>query len=211
MAGESLEQADIGWHGIEGDRRCGFVQSRSTSDFPWLTMRQVPALTRYVPAVGMVVTPEGRRLAVDSEELAAELSEACGGPVHLHRDARGVFDAFPLSLMSLQSVAALGAMIGRELAPHRFRTGIVADLPGSGDFPEDELMGRTIALGGSVQVRLGLRDPRYMVVNFDPETAERDPSVLRAIARRRQKCLGVYGSIVRPGAVRVGDQITVVA
>lgn len=211
MAGEELAEADVGWHGVEGDRRHAFVQSDSRSDFPWLTMRQVPALTRYVPDGEAVRTPAGRLLDLDSEELAAELAAAHGGPVHLHRDARGLFDAFPVSLVSLQTVAALSATVGRDLAPHRFRATLIADLPGTLDFPEDELVGRTIAVGDELQVRLDVRDSRCMVVNFDPETAERDPSVLRAIAGGRGNCLGVYGSVVRPGAVRVGDAVTVAA
>lgn len=212
MAGERLGEASVGWHGIDGDRRYAFVQSGNSSDFPWLTIRQVPALTTYVPGGdGAVRTPDGRVLAVDSEELAAELAAAHGGPVHLHRDARGLFDAFPLSLLSVQTVAALSAMVGRPLEPHRFRMTVIADLPGGADFPEDELVGRTIALGSEVQMRLDVRDSRCMVVNFDPETAERDPAVLRAVVARREQCLGVYGSVVRPGVVRAGDPIAVVA
>lgn len=211
MAGEPLEEATVGWHGIDGDRRCAFVQSGSTSDFPWLTMRQVPALTRYVPQDGAVRTPDGRLLDLDSAELAAELAAAHGGPVHLHRDARGLFDAFPLSLTSVQTVATLSGMVGRTLEPHRFRMTVIADLPTPSPFPEDELVGRTIALGDEVRMRLDVRDSRCMVINFDPETAERDPAILRAVAGQREQCLGVYGSVVRPGVVRAGDPIAVVA
>lgn len=89
-------------------------------------------------------TPDGRLLGLDSQELVAELAAAPGGPVHLHRDARGLFDAFPLSLMTLQTIAALSAEVGRSLEPHRFRMTVVADLPGGADFPEDELVGRTL-------------------------------------------------------------------
>ena len=206
MAGERLDEAPVGWHGVEGDRRYAFVQSRDRSDFPWLTIRQVPELTRYVPEHESVRTPDGRLLDLHGEELARELADAHGGPVHLHRDARGLFDAFPVSLMSLQSVASLSAIVGRELDPLRFRPTLVVDLPGA-EFPEDELIGRTVAIGDELQVRVDVRDSRCMVVNFDPLTAEREPAVLRAVAGRRENCLGVYGSTVRPGVVRVGDAI----
>jgi hypothetical protein len=211
MAGQRLDEASVGWHGIEGDRRWAFVQSDSTSDFPWLTMRQVPALTTYVPREGAVRTPGGRLFDLDSAELEAELAAAHGGPVHLHRNARGLFDALPLSLISLQAIAALSAMVSRSLEPHRFRMSVIADLPGGADFPEDELVGRTIALGDEVRMRVDVRDSRCMVINFDPETAERDPAILRAVATQREQCLGVYGSVVRPGVVRAGDPIAVVA
>ena len=47
-----------------------------------------------------------------------------------------------------------------------------------------------------------------MIVNVDPVTTERDPAVLRALARERQSCAGVYGSTVEPGRVAVGDPVS---
>src|SRR3954447_5293941 len=109
MAGESLAEAELGWFGLPGDRRYAFVQSGHSGDFPWLTMRELPELTRYRPTSGpdpengppVVATPEGRTLAVDDPALAAELAEASGRRVHLHRDHRGTFDAFQISVISL--------------------------------------------------------------------------------------------------------------
>src|ERR1043166_9483815 len=48
MAPEALERADVGWHGIAGDRRWGFPRGDPDHDgFPWLTIRERPALARY--------------------------------------------------------------------------------------------------------------------------------------------------------------------
>ena len=93
----------------------------------------------------------------------------------------------------------------RELHPRRFRPSIVIDAPGEA-FPEERLLGRAVSLGAA-RVRLSLRDERCAVVNFDPDSAERDPQVLRAVARHRQTCMGVYGSVEAPGAIRVGDAV----
>jgi hypothetical protein len=49
-----------------------------------------------------------------------------------------------------------------------------------------------------------------MVINFDHATAERDPAVLRAAAQNRDACVGVYGSVERPGVLRAGAPITLV-
>jgi len=46
-----------------------------------------------------------------------------------------------------------------------------------------------------------------VVVNVDPETTQRDPVVLRAIAQQRGACLGVYGATVQPGRITVGDAV----
>jgi uncharacterized protein YcbX len=60
---------------------------------------------------------------------------------------------------------------------------------------------------GGLRMRVDQRDQRCVMVNVDPVTTERDPSVLRAIARHRQACLGVYGSTVRAGRVALGDSV----
>ena len=62
---------------------------------------------------------------------------------------------------------------------------------------------------GDLQMRVDKRDQRCVMVNLDPETSERNPEVLRAIARERETCLGVYGSTVQPGCVRVGDPVVI--
>jgi uncharacterized protein len=210
MAAEALDRADVWWFGLPGDRRYAFVQSDHRGDFPWLTIRELPALTLYRPALDgdappRVTTPAGRELALTDPELARELAEASGRPVHLHRDHRGTFDAFPLSVISLQAVRTLSEHAGRELDPRRFRPNVVIDAPGE-DFPEDALVGRSITLGGAT-VRVTLPDERCMVVNFDHRTAERDPAVLRAVTRHHDICAGIYGSVETPGTIRVGDPV----
>src|SRR4051812_18530514 len=206
MGGEALDQSHIGWFGLPGDRRYAFVQSEHSGDFPWLTIRELPAMLLYAPAAAAdpeqpptVRTPAGRELAIADAALARELSEASGKAVHLHRDHRGTFDGFPVSVISVQAVAALSELTGLALDPRRFRPNIVIDAPGE-EFPEEALLGRTVALGGA-QVRLDLRDERCMVINFDHRTAERRPAVLRAVAQHRDVCIGVYGTVVAPGPV----------
>jgi uncharacterized protein YcbX len=213
MAGEVLDAADLWWFGVPGDRRYAFVQSEHRGDFPWLTIRELPELTRYRPASQddpekqppLITTPAGRTLEITDPALAAELAEKSGRRIHLHRDHRGTFDAFPVSVISLQTVAALSELVGRQLEPRRFRQTIVIDAPG-GAFAEEALLGRAI-VAGEARLRLSMRDMRCMVVNFDPDSAERDPQVLRAVARHRDTCLGVYATVEAPGAVRAGDPV----
>ena len=60
------------------------------------------------------------------------------------------------------------------------------------------------------EMRVDQRDPRCVIVIVDPVTTLRDPSILRTLARVRDACIGVYGSIVRPGRVAVGDSVWLV-
>lgn len=215
MAGERLERAELGWAGIPGDRRLAWVQSENRSGFPWLTIREVSELLRYVPRLTdpekpdssrvEVTAPDGRAVAV--EELQGELSERLGAPVHLLRSKRGLFDAFPLSLLSLGAVRSLSAATGLALDQRRFRPNVVVETVTGEPHAEDAWVGRTLRIGDRAQVRVDVRDERCVITNVDPDTAGRDPRVLREIARRREACTGVYASIVAPGPVAVGDPI----
>jgi uncharacterized protein YcbX len=69
-------------------------------------------------------------------------------------------------------------------------------------------MGCVLCIGG-MRMRVDKRDGRCVVTTIDPVTAERNPAILRAIARDRQGCLGVYGSTVEPGRVAVNDPVLI--
>ena len=49
MAGESLETAELGWHGLEGDRRLALRRMEDRSGFPWLQASKLPDLLRFAP------------------------------------------------------------------------------------------------------------------------------------------------------------------
>jgi uncharacterized protein len=112
----------------------------------------------------------------------------------------------PLSLITTSTVDGLGALLGTDLSVLRFRPNLVIEAFGAAAFPEDEWVGRTLTVG-TTWLRIDGRDKRCVVVNVDPLTAHRDPTVLRAIATHRQTRLGVYGSTIRPGRVVVGDPV----
>lgn len=215
MAGESLDSVEVSWHGFAGDRRWAFIRNGELrSDFPWLTARERSDLLHHRPrllspetpddSVVLVRTPDGAELDVMDPVLAARL----GDGVRLIKQNRGVFDAMPLSLISAQTVAALGQLAGRELETERFRPNLVIDASLGDEFPEDGWVGATLSIGG-FRMRVDQRDPRCVMINIDPVSIERDPAVLRTVALERGACLGVYGSTVTPGRVSVGDPVTV--
>jgi len=119
---------------------------------------------------------------------------------------RGVFDTMPLSVITTQTVAALGASCGFELDVLRFRPNVVVDAAAGEPFAEDGWVGHELCLGG-LRMRVDARDKRCAVVNVDPATARRDPAVLRTITREREVLAGVYGSTVQPGHIAVGDPV----
>jgi uncharacterized protein len=213
MGSEPLEDAEISWHGLAGDRRWAFVRGGvERSGFPWLTIRERPDMGHFQPRLvdpakpdtspTRVRTPAGADLDVVDPALAAEL----GHDSRVIKQDRGVFDTFPLSLITTQTVASLGAIIGTVLDVQRFRPNLLVEAASDEAFPEDAWVGSVLRLGGAT-MRIDKRDGRCAVVNVDPGTAQRDPSTLRTIAQAREGCLGVYGSTVRPGHVAVGELV----
>jgi uncharacterized protein len=212
MAGESLADVEVSWHGLAGDRRWAFIRGwRVRSGFPWLTIRDLPELAHYRPRFAepdrpdasrtLVRTPSGGELDVACRALAAEL----GRGVRVIKQDRGVFDAMPLSLLTTQTVASLGKLVGTDLAVERFRPNLLVDAPGC-DFPEDAWVGRVLRVGG-LRMRVDKHDMRCAVVTIDPATLLRNPAILRAVAQERDNRFGFYGSTVEPGRVAVGDPV----
>lgn len=214
MAGESLQTINVSWQGLAGDRRWAFIREGMTdSNFPWLTIRENPLMCQYRPSytdldrpegsATIVATPTGAAFDVTDPALGAEL----GTSLPVIKSGRGLFDATPLSLITTQTLAALGESVGVDLNPLRFRPNLLVHAAKDAPFQEDGWVGSVLRVGG-MRMRADLRDNRCVMVNVDPVTAERNPAVLRAIARDRQACLGVYGTIVEPGLVTVGDSVS---
>jgi uncharacterized protein len=217
MGAEPLPKVEVSWHGLAGDRRWAFVRDGMVrSGFPWLTIRERSDLSHYLPSFlepdrpdassTLVRTPSGREFDVVDPALAEDL----GGGVRAIKCSRGVFDTFPLALLSTQTIASLGATVHTTLDPMRFRPNILIEATGDAAFPEDAWVGSVLRIGGA-WIRADKRDQRCVVVNIDPKTAEHNPAILKAIGRERQACLGIYGSTVTPGTVAVGDPVVLCA
>jgi uncharacterized protein len=209
MAAETLDSVEVGWAGFAGDRRWAFVRGDvPRSGFPWMTIREDSAMLEHVPRFVdegrpdksrvVVRTPGGAELDVIDPELAASL----GDGVRAMKQDRGVFDAMPLSLITTQAIAELAELVGFELHPQRFRPNLLIESAER----EDAWVGSVLRIGG-MAMRVDQRDERCVIVNIDPATGVRDPSVLKTLARERSMCIGVYGSTVQQGRIAVGDAV----
>ncbi len=214
MAGEPLAETEVSWHGFAGDRRWAFIRDGLTqSGFPWLTLREREDMSHYRPSLTdptqpdksptTVQTPSGAVFDVTDPALAAELYPQRARVI---RQNRGIFDTFPVSLITTQTIARLGEIVGARLEVQRFRPNIVVEAAEQAPFLEDGWVGCVLRIGG-MSMRVDKRDGRCAVITIDPVTTERNPAVLRAVARERQGCLSVYGSTVEPGLAKVNDLV----
>jgi uncharacterized protein YcbX len=188
MAGERLEEADVYWHGIRGDRRYALVQP------------ELAEFVRYRPRLVTPDKPDASRVVVrtpDDDELDIE-AVAERFQAHAIKLNRGAFDASPLSLISLGTVG--------DLDTRRFRMNLVIDAPSA--FAEDAYIGHTLRIG-ALRLRVDRPDSRCTIITTDPDTGVRDPAILKDYGRTHNACAGVYCSVVAPGVVTVGDEVIV--
>jgi uncharacterized protein len=220
MAGEPLEVAALGWHGLDGDRRFAFRRIDDRSGFPWLTATKLPDLLLFSPqrredtAHGdlptHVRTPDGEMMAVFSEELAAEVARRCGAPVQMMQLRHGIFDDASISVIAIDTVREITQRAGQRPDVRRFRPNVVVRLLRSVPFQEDEWVGGVLSFGEGDDVpavSVTMRDVRCSMVNYDPDSVSPAPEVLKAVVRVNQNNAGVYGTVTRIGRLAVGQPV----
>lgn len=220
MSGEPIESAELGWHGLAGDRRLAFRRIGEHSGFPWLTASRLPELLCFkpqrleAPAIeglpSHVRTPEGMDLGLFSPELVEEVARRHGAPLEMTHLNRGIFDEASVSLITSTTVAMLGAMTAKPADVRRYRPNVLLTSAGALPFEEDDWVGGILTFGGSrdgAAILVANRDERCAMVNFDPDTAHADPGVLKAIVRERANWAGVYGTVARRGRLEVGQAV----
>lgn len=219
MAGEALAVAEVDWQGVEGDRQYGFVRQANGTRFPWLTAREVPALVLHrarfddpgAPKTCAVTveTPAGVRVALRDPQLRADIEAAAKEPVALIQVARGIYDAMPISVVTSASHARVEAGHGAALDMRRFRSNLVIE----SDVDVGDWRGLRLAFGDGADgavLQMAAPIPRCMMITLDPDTAAKDPRVLRTIAQQFGNAHGVYATAARPGLIRAGDVVRVV-
>jgi len=234
LSAEALEDVALGvGEGLAHDRRFAFAQGDSAfdpADPKWLPKRNFACLMMnavvakvhagFDPTTNTIALrgPQGAPLlgSVESETgraaLAAWLTDFMGeGARGSLRFAEVPGHAFTdiaskaVSIIGLNSVAALSAKMGQALDPLRFRANIY--FAGGSPFAELDWVGQEILLGGA-RLRVFKRTQRCAATEVNPDTAERDAKPPRALREHYGHAdLGIYAEVLEGGRVAVGDAL----
>jgi uncharacterized protein YcbX len=220
MRGEQLQAANLGWHGLEGDRRLAFRRMEDRSGFPWLTASKLPELLLFTPQrredaapedlPTHVRTPEGEEMPVFGEDLAMEVARRYGAPVQMMQLKHGIFDDASISVIASDTVREIARLAGRSPDVRRFRPNIVVGLLRPVPFQEDEWLGGVLSFGegdDAPAIAVTMHDVRCSMVNLDPDSASAAPEVLKAVVRANQNNAGIYGTATRIGRLTVGQTV----
>jgi uncharacterized protein YcbX len=219
MQGESLQSVELRWTGLAGDREYAFYRAADRSRFPWLTGRTVPDLVNYAPCFAdpadprksalQVTAPDGARFDVAAEPLRRRLSDVAGDEIRLIQIGRGTFDSGSVSVISTATEAALDHAFGAPLGMRRFRPNVVIKAARR----ESDWLGGTLVFGDrpdSARLRLDRPIERCAFITIDPDTAAKDPRVLRVVAQDFGNQVGAYGATAAIGTIAVGDTVRLV-
>lgn len=128
------------------------------------------------------------------------------------------FDYAVVHLLTTSTLARL-----REVYPQgrfdvrRFRPNIVVETIEAG-FVENSWIGRTLAVGDEVLLRVTIPCPRCVMPTLPQSDLSHDPGILRAAAQANRlslgefgelPCVGVYANVLKPGRIQAGDAVRV--
>src|SRR6266436_3169176 len=225
MRGEELEEMFAGYPGVYGDRLFAFESSAGPKGFPFFTGRDQRQMIRYrarfrnpEKAARPVNLSEAEKLgsgvnpiSADTSELMIDVETPDGKTfsiddlragldgkhqLTLLRSDKAITDCRPLSIFAVQTAKKLDEETGVAVDKRRFRANVYVDLISSEGFAEDEFVGRSLRIGAKVTVAVLQRDARCMMITLDPDTAEKTPAILKAVAQAHEGMAGVYGAVL---------------
>jgi uncharacterized protein YcbX len=119
------------------------------------------------------------------------------------------FDTATVHILTTATLQRLHELYpaGRFAVP-RFRPNVVINLTdGSDGFVENAWLGRIVAIGESVRLRVDLNCARCVTTRLAQGDLPKDPGILRTAAQHNQVKVGVYASVLQGGRIRRGDSI----
>jgi uncharacterized protein YcbX len=156
-----------------------------------------------------VETPDGETLAIDDPKLIKHLraNTAANPELRLRRSDKAMTDCCPVSIIALQTIRKLADEAGITIDKRRFRANVYLDLISANGFAEDKFVGKSLLIGAKVVVHVVARDGRCVIITLDPDTAEKTPAILKAVAQSHEGMAGVYAAVLAQGIIRKGDPV----
>lgn len=221
MAGHSLNQVYVAPYGMYGDRSHAFIDETKEGWNRFITARQIPAMLGYkvefrddgtleeFPSL-QVTSPDGQVYGWDEQLLQAIQSfSKVKLSMEKHRptsqDVLAV-DAEGLLIITDRSLNRLERLQQNPIDSRRFRANMLVTL--HEDYPEDERswVGKRLHIG---ETQLQIVEPceRCSLVTIDPDTYQRDVSILKKINEEMGLHFGVYASVTQVGGIKTGDPV----
>jgi len=158
--------------------------------------------------------PEGHRDTVVEQKLGSAFFAQAGlaSPVPVG----SFFDLFPVSVLTTSTLDRLSELRPQSrIDQRRFRMNAIVGTKAAG-FVENNWIGRELAIGDAVRLRVALPDPRCVMTTLAQDELPKDTDVLRTLTQHNRvqvgdagqfPCAGVYALVEAPGTMRTGDRV----
>jgi uncharacterized protein YcbX len=216
FAGERLTSCQIEAYGMLGDRFGTFYDESKSGWWRYFTARNMPNMLTYQASYlhgDIRITAADGRLFSWDDELLNEIQSQTRTPLTLSRLKEPhpehphllSVDGASILLVTDASLRKLEHLHGKSLDQRRFRGNFVVVLDDHA-YTEGEWIGRQIAIG-EVQLQVDSYCERCMMITIDPDTLDKEPSVLKKVNESFNLQFGVYASVVKTGQIRLGDTV----
>ena len=122
---------------------------------------------------------------------------------------------FDLAIIHLLTTSTIDGL--RSLYPQgrfevrRFRPNIVVSTnPDQPAFAENQWIGKTIAIGNNVLLKVTEPCPRCVMTTLAQGDLPKDTDILRTAVQKNNGHVGIYANVIQSGAIRCGDEVKVV-
>ncbi|MFN0168120.1 MAG: MOSC domain-containing protein [Bryobacteraceae bacterium] len=173
---------------------------------------------RFGPVVSLVSSaPEGLMLEFAAGTLGGKFAEDTQAPVSGGAPPGTLFDYAAVHILTTSTLRSLQEAYPEGQFPiSRFRPNLVVDCPDESGLVENAWVGRLLAIGPDLVLRVSMPCPRCVMTTLPRADLPLDPGILRTAARLNRlnlgdlgdlPCVGVYADVVTPGHVRRHDPV----
>jgi uncharacterized protein YcbX len=216
FAGESLETCIIDTYGLYGDRFCAFYDESKEGWESFFTARDIPDMLAYkaklVDAGVSVTSPDGRTFSWNEDLLdeiqrysKRKMSMMSFKEPHPEDPDLMAVDLASVQIITDATLRKLEAIWGNRLDKRRFRANLVVSLDES-TINEGDWIGKRLSVG-SAELQVDTFCERCSMITIDPDTLERDTSLLMKVNSDMNLNFGVYASVKRTGQIHNGDKL----
>lgn len=216
FAGESLETCTIDSYGLYGDRFCAFIDETKDGWDSFVTARDIPDMLNYRAKLvdkGVSVTSPTGQIFNWNEELLDEIQRYSKRKISMtdykapnpeNPDLMSV-DLASILIITDSSLRKLEVIWEKNLNKQRFRANLIVSID-ENTFNENEWIGKQLTVG-NVVLKIESYCQRCSIITIDPDTLERDTSLLKKVNEQMNLCFGVYASVKNPGQIHLGQKV----
>ncbi|CAG7645108.1 MOSC domain-containing protein [Paenibacillus allorhizosphaerae] len=221
FAGERLDRCAVERYGLYGDRSYAFIDEQKEGWDRFITARTIPAMLAYKarltggqrendsPAV-LVAAPDEREFTWN-EELLKEMQTHSRIKMSMmsysgeRNDDLMAVDTGEILIITDAALRKLEAQWGKPVDHRRFRANIVVALADH-SFGEDDWIGKRLSVG-TAGLQVDAYCERCSMISIDPDTLERDHTLLKKVNEEMNLNFGVYASVTKTGEIQVGEKV----